>query len=503
MNLYIKILILLLCSTRIFAQNNCINEVSTNPENPTNNTLPNTNINNNQVNDDQRFLNQFNWYNVVNVPLQNMLSDYPSLMTHFTNMPEPYYNYIDDGPKLTPENGWELMSMNLGYFPDLTDNPFELSNPDLPYIVLYNRFTGILRVFGTYGISPIVNRLTFDGIKINLKIGDGNKNGLLRLTAGKDKSLDQTTDITYSTSMALHPNSPRWFSADFQIAYDPCVCYYPSDIQLSFEFLQEMHLDLLGRAITVTDTIANGNSLLTNKFLSNFDFASDEESFDEQIIMYKVMQDLVDDYIARMEAHDAALAAVNEQNKKVKRNIVVAKIFKTILVSGLSSGVGSLVAMPWFGDVITWAADLVPFAGIATDEKALKKYGKKVKDEFKKILGKQAEAFIAKNFEEQETPDEPNPPTASFTEIRMKGEITDYISTTVPEIYTPGSYGSEGTGNPSIPTSLSYPIYNEALGSFALLNQPEIKVYKAPGEISNHYYAGGRQYTSWTRNHQY
>ena len=485
MKLYIKILVLLLCSTSTFAQNNCINEVSTNPENPTNSTLPNTNINNNQVNDDQRFLNQFNWYDEVNVPLQNMLNEYPSLMTHFTNMPDPYYNYIDDGPKLTPENGWELMSMNLGYFPDLTDNPFELSSPDLPYIVLYNRFTGILRVFGTYGISPIVNSMTFDGIKINLRIPSENKNGLLRLTAGKDKSLDQTTDITLATSMTLHPNSPRWFSADFQIAYDPCVCYYPSDIQLTFEFLQEMEMDILARSITITEeNIADGSSLATEDFFTNFSHPGTNETFDEQIVMYKVMEDLIDDYIERMEVYDSTLAAVNEHNKKVKRNIVVAKIAKNILVSGLTAGVTSLVGMSWFGDVVTWASDLVPIANIASDSDALKKYGKKVTEEFKKILGKQADAFISKNFEEQETPEKPKAPTASFTETRMKGTIRNFHTISVPEIYTPGSYGSEGTGTPTVPKALEYPIYNEALGNFALLNTPKINAFKTTDSLN-------------------
>ncbi len=115
-------------------------------------------------------------------------------------------------------------------------------------------------------------------------------------------------------------------------------------------------------------------------------------------------------------------------------------------------------------------------------------------------------------------PNKPDAPVANFTETKMVGKLTDLISVEKPGFYTPGTYGSEGTGTPTLKNALAYPIYNNAVGTFALLNSPKIKAYKSPRVTFNKYYEGYelppspsnsppvekyRGYQSWGGNYQF
>ena len=106
--------IMILCHTFSFSQNNCDNQVSSDPLNPINNSLPyNSSYPNNE---DIRFLNYFDWTTSNDIQLNNMSSVYQYPMTHL-KFPgsAPYYSYIYDGEDLTPANGWELVLFNIAF----------------------------------------------------------------------------------------------------------------------------------------------------------------------------------------------------------------------------------------------------------------------------------------------------------------------------------------------------------------------------------------------------
>lgn len=515
MKLIIYISFLFAWSSIVHAQNNCPNEITTNPEEPSSSTLPNTDFGGgNFIPNDPRFINSFDWTTSSNIQLQNMQINQNMYYLH--NASASYYGYIYNGEPMTTENGWELMLYNVGSYPDQTNNP-DGQSPDVPYIALYNRFTGILRVFAVYGDGFLPTGLSFDGVVVSVDFDqpDDKVNGILRLRDGGDRALDKTTTALFSKSTAFHTNSSKkWFSADIQLTYDPCICFYPVDLRLNFRFLETLELDLYGRSITVQDNIANGNNLLTNNFLSNSYFNGIPT--DNQIVLYKVMEDFVDDYIAKMEKYKADLAAVQEYNKELEKKIAVAKVFKFVIVQGGAFTVAAITAQPWFAGLVTDISGFIPHIG--TSVKELKGYRTKLKTAAAKFFGKEADSFIKKNFEKKKDPEKPSPPMASFTEMRMNGEISN--STLIPgsKFYTPGSYGSVGTGSPTILNPLEYPIYNNAVGTFALLNSPKIKAYKSKHEILNEYdqefdfypYPGApspltkhRGFKSWNGNYQF
>lgn len=486
----------------ISAQNNCINEVSTDPNDPYNSMLPTTQIQGSStaIPDDPRFINRYDWTATSNLQLQNMQINQEMLYLH--NASAPYYNYISDGEPMTPENGWELMLYNVGTYPDLSDNP-NGEAADIPYIALYNRFTGILRVFATYGDGYLPSGISFDGVLISVEFASANiVNGALRLRDGGDKALDNQTSALNTLATALHLNSPsKWFSADFQLTYDPCVCYYPSKLRLRFDFLERMELNLYGRSITVPDNIADGNNLLTNNFLTNFQFSSTDPY--NQIIMYEVMEDFVDDYIAKMQTYKNDLAAVQEYNKEVETNLFIANLFKAVVINGATFAVSSFVTQQWYNELTQYenGDKFIPPSG--SDSTTVKKYTEKLKSFASKAFGQTVESFIKKNFEKKPLPNKPDAPMASFTEMKMTGVIENSTTIYGSRFFTPGSYGSEGTGTPTIVNPLEYPIYNNAVGTFALLNSPKIKAYKSLGELYHEHNEGYSYYTAWNRNYQF
>jgi hypothetical protein len=100
-------------------QNPCINEVSTDPDAPTNLNLPNET----SPGYDQYFLNNFDWVprtsssNLAKYQTINMsaaLLDAGEIENIFSDQQHPHYSYIYDYLEPNPKNGWELIGVNLG-----------------------------------------------------------------------------------------------------------------------------------------------------------------------------------------------------------------------------------------------------------------------------------------------------------------------------------------------------------------------------------------------------
>lgn len=224
-----------LCSASMLSQVCEPNEISTDPDNPINGVAP-----------DSKFKNAFNWFQqtvggqLMNIPIYDLNSFYS-----ITEMLNPYHEdnelcyYLDkaniEDLDIYPEDGWELLFINLGYYPDLTllDDVSESSEtPNAPYIVLYNKYRSIVRVFANIRFA----QTNYDEVEVILGFNDEdglNSSGLFRYGAGVDRTLDKQTGTTSMTSYAKLPDEPKgWFHVDFQVAYDPCTCLYDSRLQL-------------------------------------------------------------------------------------------------------------------------------------------------------------------------------------------------------------------------------------------------------------------------------
>lgn len=473
---------LLLVSNTIVAQ--CINDVSTDHLAPNNDALP---IDLLHPTGDTRYLNQFNIY-----PLTpgGSLEDYDLTSMYFagvqllemdniwSNQVIPYYNYISKEPIPISKNGWELLLLNVGRYPDdLTPNTSNESFQSIPYIVIYNRYSGLLRVFANFGLDQTVGNGP-DAVEIILSYPNpAVMSGLLRLNEGNDRALDINSKVITTKAIAKATNTQRqWFSADIQLAYDPCVCYFPSKLQISFNQIKAGEIELYGRSLTLTDDLINPQLQVNPKdFLTSFD--SSYELSNGGILAYKGVLPLINDYETRMQKHKDDLIAIGRHNELVENNLGILKMFKYIVTAVVTYGLSgtavsavdpAAVEQGWYEEVMGEYGDFITTSQGLFDEGA-------VLELVKNVIGGETATFIEQNFERLPDPAVPNKPQrVTFSEMRFTGSITETQIKGGPTFFTPGTYGSEGTNSPIIPTMYDYPIYNEALGVFAVLETPKV-----------------------------
>ena len=148
-----------------------------------------------------------------------------------------------------PEDGWEIIKYDLGY----TDEGVPASTPvDYPYLVLYNRFTGILRVF----VAVSEQQHPFNVAEIRLRFTKGPVASTFDLSTAFTAAGEGIVSIeSFSEpdaefrSAARFLNAPgRWLYADFPMMYDPCACGHGSKIGIELRLISSAEITLAGTA---------------------------------------------------------------------------------------------------------------------------------------------------------------------------------------------------------------------------------------------------------------
>lgn len=182
-----------------------------------------------------------------------------------------YFQYVSaqQGSNYNPENGWELLKVEFGTYGNIDANNIagwhphkpNGNEPKLPYMMLYNKYTGTLRFFGSL-LDP---HNTYKTIEIELRIPEKSPEALMppnfnntyqsnlkatNLLSIQGKSvqpLDQETDETAISVFVEYTNNPNnffWF--DVPVAYDPCICNNRVQLDVSFKFVQEADVNITG-----------------------------------------------------------------------------------------------------------------------------------------------------------------------------------------------------------------------------------------------------------------
>lgn len=513
----------------------CDNDVNTDWASPNNDNLPLWDHDNNSSTPkilDTRFLNGLDWVNgntsgsgyttsnmyfTENDPYGNMTNVKPIVN------PNPWYHYLYYGDDLLPENGWEILLHNLGRYPDnVTIHNFE-DKKFTPYIVLYNRYTSIIRVFVTYGKNPMPNN-AINGVKIDLSFAMNSSNpndpnnvvsGVLRHGHSIDQALDVQTEVIKMSAVAKSPGEEnKWYSADFRTGYDPCTCMFPSRLALQFNWFSETEFSLNGRQITLEENLTDATvkELINKDYLGSFEYVGEDAK--NGFVIYQSLEKAVDDYIAQMEHYKAELEATNQHNAKVKRNLAIVKAFKSVIISGVSAtsaGVGGIAISAALNGNADWANDFVTNASDLIQKDTVSFYT--LEKETKKLIGAQFDFFSSKNFKEKPKPTKPNEPLVSYSEMAFKGKLFNDLPISGPDFMAPGTFNNQNTdASINIPYVFKYPIYNDVLGTFALLETPMITIsrdiheeYKKNVEYKySTYQVQNFQgvYQSWTTNYQ-
>jgi hypothetical protein len=191
-----------------------------------------------------------------------------------------------------PEDGWELIKQEFGFIHNPMINKWNGTpktntndNPAIAYFVLYNKFSGILRILAT-----MPNSWGGDKIQISLNFIHGDVVGVYKEkelykdfktsgnfnTHGKHaQSLDKHSETNTIKAIAYQPNQlSEFFYADFQLSYDPCVCLFKSGLNVNFNRINNSII------------LASGNTLGENEVLARIENSRSLINTNEEVYKY-------------------------------------------------------------------------------------------------------------------------------------------------------------------------------------------------------------------------
>ncbi len=369
-------------------------------------------------------------------------SDYisNSPLTNFFNYPNPYYSSFVLGQlsDYYPKDGWELIKRDFGLLADGTSNPVKKPGP---YFILYNKYSGKLRVIAAFpglGAQQAVN-------VILTLIPSKKPSAILGFNHNTARSLDQNTSVTQVTTPASYPGSNyNFFVSDFQMAYDACTCQFESGLSIDFSTVNSSSVQMYGRllgTVNPENMYKTSSSTFqldqTQSFLTSvYDIPSnDTKQIRSGILTYKDINSLIDDY--------------------------KSKSYSSSDISDLSV----------FGSILNLGIDITDIYG-KTISKGVK-VASKLSDFFSsKLKSGGDQTYI--------------PPSVIHAEMSLTGNITDVrqLGSNSINIANPGSLNSnnkpeynDGVAPRPVPPDVDYPIYNEVLGTFALLETPTLINY--------------------------
>lgn len=342
-----------------------------------------------------------------------------------------------------PKDGWELLHKNNGFEPDeVTKITDPLLNRVGPYFMLYNRYTGKLRVLATFdGIGANDNIVTTLKFKAP-STGAPNLvyNGLFNNYGETSQPLDRKTDVIEILEASKAPINRGFISSDFQMSYDPCTCENQSELIVNFATLNTANMTLEGRLLATSIPLnGSGNNPLLNR--QNFLTSVYKDGFTVKggMLTYKNIDSLVKKYeLPKLTVFEkTALARFKAAIKGVS-----SFLDKSVIGTGVAVVMDSVFKkLPFYKDQES--------VGLG-------------------IMAAGAKSLTAQLFPEH------NVPNISFIE----GEMV--LSGTL-EDETPFNNGSINLAVPGSKDSENvqwqfYPAYNKPLGLFAVLETPNVVV---------------------------
>jgi Secretion system C-terminal sorting domain len=324
-----------------------------------------------------------------------------------------------------PAEGWELVLKNFG----LPNDPYP--NPTL---VLYNRFSGILRVFIYVPQSPNFDKNT---AKIDLKFyyingqsgADRVESALLAPLSTPMLSLEKfKKKIATSTVQRTKYQGLFWMYADFPVAYDPCTCTKLTSIQVEPNFINIEEVNLLA-SVQKKNLTTNGTS--SPDFISTLSHAFDYVSKATEAGKKKGVQ---------------VGQSVKDVSTFLDQNVLPKFDYKTRVqtVSGSPDD------------------DQTPFTIDILRTFRVPEIIKAAAPQLGIVLG---------ILEYITTSGKSTAVSSASVNYEIKGTITDSIQGQNSIIYVPGS---KWIGNPNGNAAKFKPIYNNTLGTFSVLETPKL-----------------------------
>lgn len=387
-----------LCINIAKAQAPCtIGQISTNPASSTNSIDPS-------------HVNKFDWLQNPNYPYN--VSCYPKGLSI-----NPFFSSYSNLLPLSltkdykPENGWELIHQNLGYD---NDGTISAITPEHAYLILYNRYTGILRV-----LLKTCRGTDYQGMKMRISFPSGTYQTNLFDFVGDLKALGEPhrTGDAYATVQQFVNDRQAWYYGDFKMNYDPCTCTSDNYAKLNItsNLIAKSNITLEGSITGTITSIAGGTG--TGDANNGGHFWKDATNISG------IAQKVHGGISSFMDHYDTVY-------KKLKDAGVTAGAIKKLGIALKDSKFlkAGLAAVPYVGEAVKFLSGF--FGGGNSDAGPIQ---------------------LA--------------PMSLNASVKLSGEITSASTYHDINIGLPGS--KKANADPNV-----YPYYNQTLGVFTLIDQP-------------------------------
>jgi Secretion system C-terminal sorting domain len=422
----------------------CVNGTETNPSAP----MP--------TNADFK-TNTFNWQQ-PSIPVMGKFTALPPTLNSPFHSTANYLSVLQGGYEgdSKPSDGWQLIKQDFGYA--YANNSWQgrtlfnatfANQQSRAYMMLYNKYSGTLRILG------VMDRLSLqDQIVVKLKLfpknlSKSNHNelefsALFNRYNKQETALDLPTKVIEVTSPAQVPSTgSEFFYADFQLSYDPCVCFFKSALEVSFQVKQSSTLQLTGRLLGQNVDITQKNALPSPDYLTSvWNQNVPNQPYNQQ---YSSLLSLQNDIKNRQPS---AADGFGDFLGILKLGAKVLKSYNPT-VSALGSVFSFLKVDSTFDKAGKDATTLLDFFSVSMDKN-----------------------------------EKPSNPSVITAEISAIGSVSSTSPVNGAEFLV-GTPGSKDAGLlpeypvsalPSQGTKPMYPMYNEMTGKFAVVRTPEIMV---------------------------
>ncbi len=220
---------MIILGTVCYGQYPCVNGISTNPANPVNNQLP------------SKRNTFFNWMDSI-----YQVQPINSTCVRGSQMESPFYKIdnleeLRDSKDMSWDDGWELVRRGFG----LTEQNTYTTDP-VPnvYLILYNKYTGILRI-----LLKTCRGADYNAAKISLSFDPLSqlKTDLLEMSRGSVSAIDKKYTLTSFAAGSKYINDDtKWFYADFPMMFDPCTCLYKSKLNIISQLISTSTINIEG-----------------------------------------------------------------------------------------------------------------------------------------------------------------------------------------------------------------------------------------------------------------
>jgi Secretion system C-terminal sorting domain len=320
-----------------------------------------------------------------------------------------------------PGDGWELLKKNLG-----TPSGVPVANA---YVVFYNKYTAKIRVFFlvTQTFSNVGTNSNSNAL-VSIYFNSSYQSNLLTTYSAPLLPLDQLRrDINIRTPNIFFNQLPYWLFSEFPVAYDPCTCGNEGQIRMELTLMDGANLSFDLNSVPYQSPVVNGQIDQSKDWVTSFS-----------------------QFSGKVEGGLKATRSVGEAFGKL--NDVVAKQTNVDLQAKLNS---DLAGVKKVVDAVGSYASMIPVAGAVVSSVV------SLFDFFS--AGGSAAAGPS--------------PVMIMNDFKAKGSITSEVKKNELVIAIPGS--NQANVDPAIK-----PVYNNILGSFNLLETPEVKIAKGSIDYS-------------------